>query len=137
MKPDRLLALPRAYASILFVDHVWVGLLIIVATLWYPNIGIAGLLGALTALLTTQLFRFPDSSGGLQIYNSLLVGLSLGAFYELNAYVVVLIILGAVLAVLMTVALADGLWRLDRLPALSLPFILVVLIFIRKSSCRN
>jgi len=127
MKFDRLTALPRAYANILFVDHLWVGLLIIAATLWYPNIGIAGLLGAITGWLTAQLFKFPDSSGGLQIYNSLLVGLSLGAFYELNAYVVMLIILGAVLAVLISVAIADGLWRLDRLPALSIPFIIVVL----------
>jgi len=127
MKLDRLTALPRAYANILFVDHLWIGLLIIAATLWYPNIGIAGLLGAITGWLTAQLFKFPDSSGGLQIYNSLLVGLSLGAFYELNAYVVMVIVLGAVLAVLISVAIADGLWRLDRLPALSIPFIIVML----------
>jgi len=124
---NRLTELPRAYANILFVDHLWVGLLIIAATMWYPNIGIAGLLAAMTALFTTQVFKFPDSNGGLQIYNSLLVGLSLGAFYELNTYVVMLIILGAILAVLITVAVADGLWRLDRLPTLSIPFITVVL----------
>lgn len=127
MKLGRVREIPRAYANVLFVDHVWVGLLIIAATLWYPNIGIAGALAAVVGLLTTQLFKFPDANGGLQIYNSLLVGLSLGAFYELNTYVGVLIVLGAVLAVLITVAIADGLWRLDRLPALSLPFILVVL----------
>ena len=127
MKFDRLIAIPRAYSDILFVDHPWVGLLIIAATFWHPNIGIAGLLGAITGLLTAHIFQFPDSNGGLQIYNSMLVGLSLGAFYELNFYLIALIILGAVLAVLITVAIADGLWRLDRLPALSLPFILVVL----------
>ena len=135
MKLDRLTErfagqvaeVPRAYANVLFVDHVWVGLLIMAATFWYPNIGIAGLLAAITALLTTKLFRFPDASGGLQIYNSVLVGLSLGAFYEINAYVVALVILGAILAVLVTVTVADGLWRIDRLPALSLPFIIVVL----------
>jgi urea transporter len=127
MKAHHFKALPRAYANVLFVDHLWVGLLMIAATLWYPNIGIAGLLGAVAGLLTAQLFKFPNDSGGLQIYNSLLVGLSLGAFYELNGYVVALIVLGAVLAVLITVALADGLWRLDRLPVLSAPFIIVVL----------
>ena len=127
MKVEQLITLPRAYANVLFVDHLWVGLLIIAATFWYPNIGIAGLLAAVAGLLTTRLFKFPDSSGGLQIYNSLLVGLSLGAFYEINAYIVGLIVLGAMLAVLVTVAIADGLWRLDRLPALSIPFIIVVL----------
>lgn len=127
MKLNRITEIPRAYANVLFVDHVWVGLLILAATLWYPNIGLAGLLAAVTGLLTTRLFDFPDANGGLQIYNSLLVGLSLGAFYELNAYVVALIVLGAVLAVLVTVIITDGLWRLDRLPVLSIPFIFVVL----------
>ena len=127
MNVNRLKEIPRAYANVLFVDHLWVGLLIMAATFWYPNIGIAGLLAAITALVTTRLFYFPDSSCGLQIYNSLLVGLSLGAFYEINAYVVMLIVLGAIVAVLVTVAIADGLWRLDHLPALSIPFIIVVL----------
>jgi urea transporter len=124
----RFREIPRAYANILFVDHVGIGLLIMLATLWYPNVGLAGLLAALAAMLTTGLFRFPDANGGLQIFNSLLVGLSLGAFYELNGYLVLLVVMGAVLAVFVTVVLADGLWRLDRLPVLSLPFILVVLI---------
>lgn len=123
----RLAEIPRAYAAILFVDHLWVGLVFIAATLIYPNIGLAGLIGALAGLLTARLFHFPEVSGGLQIYNSALVGLSLGAFYELSGYLVLLIVLGAVLAVLVTVAVADGLWRMDRLPALSIPFILMVL----------
>ena len=127
MKADWLTALPRAYATLLFVEHPWAGVLVIAATLWFPNVGIAGLLGAVVGLLTARLFRFPEAGASLQIYNSLLVGLSLGAFYQLNAYLVGLIVLGAVLAVLLTVAIADGLWRLDRLPALSLPFIIVVL----------
>ena len=128
MRLQRFKEIPRAYANILFVDHPWVGLVIVIATFWYPNVGLAGLMGALAGLLTTWLFRFPNANGGLQIYNSLLVGLSLGAFYELNGYLMLLIVMGAVLAVFVTVALADGLWRLDRLPVLSLPFILVVLI---------
>jgi len=127
MTLERFMSLPRAYANVLFIDHLWLGLIIIAVTFWYPNIGFAGLLGALAGLSTSRLFKFPDSNGGLQIYNSMLVGLSLGAFYEINAYVMVLIVLGAVFAVLVTVAIADGLWRLDRLPALSLPFIIVVL----------
>ncbi len=126
-KPGKLGAIPRAYADILFLDHVGLGLLVMAATFWYPNIGLAGLLGAVTGLLTARIFRFAESGSALQIYNSLLVGLSLGAFYEVNLYLVVLIVLGAVLAVLASVVIADSLWRLDRLPALSLPFIIVVL----------
>jgi len=42
-------------------------------------------------------------------------------------YLAVLIVLGAILAVFATVAMADILCRLDRLPALSLPFVMVAL----------
>lgn len=118
---------PRAYANILFVDHAGVGLLFIVATLWYPNIGLGGLLGAVAGWLTVKLLKFSENGSGLKIYNSLLVGLSLGAFYQLNIYLLMLIVLGAVFAVIISVVLADALWRLDRLPALSLPFIISVL----------
>jgi len=119
--------LPRAYANILFVDSSVVGALIIIATLYYPNIGLAGLLGAISGWAAVKILNFPENGSGLKIYNSLLVGLSLGAFYQLNIYILLLIVLGAVLAVFVSVVITDGLWRLDRLPALSLPFIISVL----------
>lgn len=128
MHLDRLMTLPRAYANVLFVDYFGGGLVVMLATFWYLNIGLAGLLGAVTGFTAASLFKFPDSRGGLHIYNSLLVGLSLGAFYELNAYVAALIVLGAVVAVFLSVVFADSLWRLDHLPALSIPFVMVVLI---------
>lgn len=127
MNKKTVTVIPRAYANILFVDHAAVGLVFFVATLWYPNIGLAGLLGAVTGLMTVKLLHFSDSGSELKIYNSLLVGLSLGAFYQLNIYVLMLIILGAIFAVFVSVVIADALWRLDRLPALSLPFIISVL----------
>ncbi len=85
----------------------------------------AGLIGALTGSITARLLSFPYLSRGLYIYNSLLVGLALGIVYRLDGYLLTLILLGAVLAVFLTVALADMLWRLEHLPVLSLPFVVV------------
>jgi len=127
MDPKQLTTIPRAYGNVLFVDHPWLGAMVLAATFGYPNIGISGLLGAAIGLLVVKLMQFNDNKSGLHIYNSLLVGLSLGAFYEMNLYVVILIALGAVVAVLLSVVMSDELWRLGRLPALSLPFIIVVL----------
>lgn len=127
MNKKTVTVIPRVYANILFVDHAAVGTLFFIATLWYPNIGLAGLLGAVSGLITVKLLHFSDTGSDLKIYNSLLVGLSLGAFYQLNIYMFMLIILGAIFAVFVSVVIADALWRLDRLPALSLPFILSVL----------
>ena len=117
----------RAYGSILFTEKPLIGGLFIVATFWFPNTALAGLLAALAGMATAKLLQFRNLDSGLHIYNSLLVGLSLGAYYQLDIYLAVLIVLGAVLAVFATVAMADLLWRLDRLPALSLPFVMVAL----------
>lgn len=115
----------RAYATILFSNHWLIGVLFMAASFWYPNAGLAGLIGAIVGTLTARLLSFPNISQGLHIYNSLLVGLALGIVYRLDNYLIVLIIMGAVLAVILTVALTDILWRLEHLPVLSLPFVIV------------
>jgi len=117
----------RAYAAILFSNRQAAGLLFLVATFLFPNAGMAGLTGAVAGGVTARLLSFPRIAGGLHIYNSLLVGLALGIVYRLDGYLLVLILLGAVLAVFLTAALSDLLWRLDHLPVLSLPFVLVAL----------
>ena len=125
MNVNSLSSIPKAYATILFIQNPLAGLVILAATLFYPNIGLAGLLGALTGFAITRLWQFPDYAGHIQIFNSLLVGLSLGAFYQLNFYLIGIIILGSILTTFIATVLADWLWRLDRLPVLSLPFVIV------------
>ncbi|KPJ93180.1 MAG: hypothetical protein AMJ55_08635, partial [Gammaproteobacteria bacterium SG8_15] len=76
-----------------------------------PNIGLSGLLAASVAFIITRLWQFPDYAGHLQIFNALLVGLSIGAFYVLNIYIVGIIIAGAIVAVFVSTVLGDALWR--------------------------
>ncbi len=114
-----------AYAAIFFLDSPLAGALLMAATFVYPTIGAAGLLAALVGMLVARLFKFPTAQCSTYILNSLLVGLSLGAFYQLSIHVVVLIVAGAALAVLVSAALADALWRQERLPVLVIPFLLV------------
>lgn len=123
-----LVGLLRAYAAILFVEHPVTGLLFLLATFFFPNVGLAGLLAALVGLGTAQLFRFPYLASGLYVYNSMLVGLSLGAFYQLDTSLALLIVLSSALAVFFAAGLLDMLWRLGHLPILSLPFVLMALI---------
>lgn len=93
--------------------------------MWFPNTGIAGLLAAIAGTITARVMQFADTHSGLYAYNSLLVGLALGATYKLDGHLIVLVFLAAILTVFVTVAIADALWRFERLPALSLPFVLV------------
>jgi urea transporter len=115
----------RSYTAILFISDARVGATFLLATLWFPNIGIAGLMGAVTGTITARIMQFADTQSGLYAYNSLLVGLTLGATYKLNSHLIVLIFLAAILTVFLSVAIADALWRFERLPVLSLPFVLV------------
>ena len=116
-----------AYSSILFVDHPLIGILFLGATFWFPNVGIAGLIGAAIGMTVGYVLRLPYSTSGVNVYSSLLVGLSLGAYYELDAGLLTLIALSSAMTVLLAAALRDFLWRLGQLPVLSLPFVLVAL----------
>ncbi len=115
----------RAYAQILFLGRAWAGVVCIAATFWYPNIGFAGLLAAAIAIITSRLLRMPYEDSGLHILNALLVGLSLGAFYQLDTQLVFIILVSSLLTVFLTSILIDIFWRLGKIPILSLPFILV------------
>ena len=129
----------RHYAAVLFCDNPAVGIVVLVTTYAVPNIGSAGLLAALSSYIFAHRFGFTTQyQATLQngtkattqpqepyIYNSLLVGLSLGSIYQLNVQLVALIILGAIFTVFITQFLASTLWQFGRLPVLSLPFVLV------------
>jgi len=118
----------RAYSALFFLDSPAAGALLMASTFAYPNIGASGLLAALVGLATTRLFRFPDARTAVFVLNSLLVGLSLGAFYQLGPHLIVLVVFGALLAVIASAALADMFWRHERLPVLVIPFLLVAAI---------
>ncbi|WP_455220629.1 urea transporter [Kaarinaea lacus] len=124
MDARTLLTIPKAYAAILFLNNPLAGIVILATTFFFPNIGLSGLLAAFVAFIITRLWQFPDYAGHLQIFNSLLVGLSIGAFYTINIYIVGIIIAGAIVTVFVATVLGDAMWRLERLPALSTPFVI-------------
>lgn len=118
----------QTYAAVFFNDRRWMGALCAAATLCFPNVGIAGLLSLTTAQIMARGLGLPSSQSRLIGYNSLLVGLSLGASYQLNLPLLGVLALGAGLSVLFSVLLADIFWRWEKLPALSMPFIVAALL---------
>ena len=117
----------KAYAWILFIDHPAAGAVFLAATFWYPNVGISGLISAIVALLTVRFFKFTFRESGLHIFNAMLVGLSLGAFYQLDANLLFLIIVCGILTVFVTVMLMNLDLKLGTLPVLTTPFVLVAI----------
>jgi len=115
----------KAYAWVLFVDHPAAGLAFLLVTFWYPNVGTAGLLAAVVASITVHFFKFTFRESGLHIFNAMLVGLSLGAFYQVDSNLILLIIICAILTVFVTVMLMNLNLKLGTLPVLTTPFVLV------------
>lgn len=118
-----LTTLLQAYAAILFLSSPLAGGCMLLATALFPNVAACGLIAALTARSFAYALNFNAKQSTFPMTNALLVGLSLGAAYQLNAYLLLLVILGSCLATLLSVILADYLWRLDRLPLLSTGFV--------------
>jgi urea transporter len=124
---DSLKGVLRAYSAIVFLQKPRAGFIVLAATMSIPNLGLSGLIAALVGIIVARLLNFPYINSGMHIYNSLLVGLSLGAFYSLDVNLALLIVLGAILTVFVTVMLSSVLWRYDALPVLSLPFVIVAM----------
>lgn len=114
----------EAYGALLFLPGRASAVGLALATLAVPR---SALTGALALVITASVARALDLAAArpLALANSLLIGLALGSHYAFDGRLVLLLTLAAALSVLMSAVLPGWLWRLERLPALSLPFVLV------------
>lgn len=76
-------AIPHAYATVMFSEHLGVGFAMLLLTLVSPIVGLAGLLGLVTGLVISRVLGFEgwDSASGILGFNSLLIALAVGYYY--------------------------------------------------------
>ncbi|MGI4886286.1 MAG: urea transporter [Janthinobacterium lividum] len=120
-------AVLRSYSLLFFSQHRGLAVLVLAATLLHPASGLAGLAAAALAVAGARRggFACEWTDLGAYSFNALLVGLALGARYAPGGALAGLVVVGAGLALLLSVAL--GGWLGARgLPFLSLPFVAVV-----------
>ncbi|MGI4873925.1 MAG: urea transporter [Janthinobacterium lividum] len=120
-------AVLHSYSMLFFSQHRGTAVLLLLATLAHPWAGAAGLLAAGLAVGGARLGGFNRTYTDLGAYsfNALLVGLALPLYFAPGPALVGLVVVGAGLALLLSVAL--GGWLAGHgLPFLSLPFILVM-----------
>lgn len=117
----------KAYAWILFTNKPIIGAIFLIATFYQLNIGIAGFVAGVIATITVRLLKFNYAETGIHIFNAILVGLSLGAFYQLGISLLLIIIISAILTVFVTMMLMSFLTRFGTLPVLTAPFVLVAI----------
>ncbi|MBN1159505.1 MAG: urea transporter [Bacteroidales bacterium] len=120
----------NSYSQIFFSTNRLFAAIVLVVTFFDVYAGLFGLL----AVVTTQIFAFALNfdknivARGLYGFNSLLVALGLGIYFEASPYLAVIVILAALLTLFISVML-QGVLGKYALPYLSLPFILAFWIF--------
>jgi len=122
-----LRAIPNSYGQVFFSDQRLFALILLVITFFDLYAGLMGLLSVITTNLVGFLLGFDRKviSKGVFGFNSLLVGLGLGIYYQPDLRLLMLIIMAAILTLLIAVSL-QGVIGKYALPFLSVPFLIAI-----------
>ena len=114
----------HSYSQIFFSESYWFALPLLIVSFFDISAGCSGLLSVITANLAASLLKFDKltTTKGFYGFNSLLVGLGLGHYYEFTLLIVVVAIFSGFLTLLITMAL-QGILGKYYLPYLSIPFV--------------
>lgn len=117
----------RSYAEVFFLQGGFVGFLLFGITMLNVRLGIAGIVAVLAAYAFARVIGMGKVflESGFYTCNPLLVGLSVGHLFELDALGLFFCVGAGVLTLLVTVALANVFTTFLKLPLLSLPFVVV------------
>ena len=124
----------RSYSQVFFSESYWFAIPLIIVSFFDISAGFCGLLSVLTANLAASLLKFDKltTTKGFYGFNSLLVGLGLGYYYELTFLIIVIAIFSGFLTLLITIAL-QGVLGKYYLPYLSIPFVFSIWIVLSAS----
>lgn len=126
------------YSQLFFANQAWFGGLLLLSSFFNPAVGFGGLLSVLVTQLTAHATGFNRHyiRTGVYSFNSLLVGLCLSSFFQMNAGLVIVLIVASLLTFLFTVWLSSVFSKFG-MPFLSLPSIIgiwIILLNVRSFS---
>jgi urea transporter len=135
--PAFLKAIPNAYSTTLFSDSIGIGLALMALTFVSPIVGLAGIIGLLTAMLASRSLGFEgwDSKSGVLSFNSLLIGLAIGYYYPysgistLNVHFFGLILIASLATMFLYIGINYLTQSLFKMPSMSLAFSLAAVFF--------
>jgi urea transporter len=114
----------HSYSQIFFSDGKLLGLILLVVSFFNLNAGLSGVIAIAASHITAYLLGLNRTKiiNGLYGFNSLLVGLGLGIYYQFNWQFLLLVIFSSILTLFVTVVL-EAILNKYALPFLSLPFL--------------
>ncbi|OYT11819.1 MAG: peptidase M23 [Bacteroidetes bacterium 4572_112] len=113
-----------SYSQIFFSDGKLLGATLLLVSFFSINAGVSGIIAIIASHFSALLLGLDKSKiiNGLYGFNSLLVGLGLGIYYQFSFEFVLLVIFSSVLTLFITVVMEAFLAKYG-LPFLSLPFL--------------
>ncbi|SDT32551.1 Urea transporter [Mucilaginibacter mallensis] len=117
-------AVVNSYAILFFSQNKVLGAILLLVSFFNPVAGLCGLCCVVFSLAVTNLlgYRTETINAGIYSFNSLLLGIAFGSFYNVNGVFYVWLALACLFTTIVSVALVERLGR-SGLPVLSLPFI--------------
>ena len=117
----------NSYSQVFFSDNRVFAVILVLITLIDVYAGLLGFLSVFTTNLTGFLLGFDQRSisKGFFGFNSLLVGLGLGIYFQPDLLLILVVVLAAILTLLISVSM-QGVIGKYALPFLSIPFLLSI-----------
>ncbi len=114
-----------SYSQIFFSDGFLLGITLLLVSFLNINAGLSGIIAIIASNLSALLLGLNKTKiiNGLYGFNSLLVGLGLGIYYQFSIEFVMLVVFSSVLTLFITVVV-DAFLIKYGLPFLSIPFLL-------------
>ena len=116
-----------SYAQIFFSNNLFFGFVLLLVSFFDLGAGLSGVIAVFIGQVTAVLFNFNKNfiKDGTYTYNSVLVGIAMGIFYDFNFSFLILLIIASVLVLLLTIWYATNLSK-KGMPFLSIPFLITI-----------
>ncbi len=120
----------KPYISVLFLRDVKAGVVLFLLSFLLPSVGILGIVAILATILFAEFINLREEyfKYGFYLYNSLLVGMGIGYYFDVTYATILLSVMFSILTFLLSFSL-NKIFAKYSLPLLSLPFAFVSMIF--------
>ncbi len=121
----------QSYSQIFFSNRKWFGVLIFLAVMINPLIGLGSLLGVLLTNLMASLLKFDSEKikSGFYGFNGMLFGAGVMFYFEPSFYLLGLMLVFIVITFFAATVVEHFFASVFNLPGLSLPFVITTYIF--------
>ena len=123
-------ALFKSFSFLVFSDSLIVGAILFAVSFVNPSAGIHALFGFMSAILFGKIIGISKDNllSGLQLYNSILVGLAIGYLFDVSIISMAFVSIAAIFTLLLSNSMHVIFGGLFNLPILNLPFAIIATI---------